>query len=1102
MSVDTSNFDFSNNNNAKIDLSGLGNVDTTTFFSNPSLGSFNTTSNSSMPLVNGSDGGEPLMGTAVGTSAANGQLASSGSGTDFSAPVTGNSSFNLSSLLSSLAKNPAALATGAAGIASLLGGNSPQTGGYQGSIPNLIATRMQVPGANQVIPGQANKQYFTDTLYTDPSQQANAQAAIAAQAAAIAQNQMNAPIPTFAMQYQGIPGGQVAGGGLSSLPSNSSFYSNPSILYGTGLGGSGQIATSTGGPGQQGVSTLTQPNTTQLTSQQQAQLLAQQQAQQKAQDAAAAAKAKTTTTTDPILAAYQAGNYTLANQLINQQGLSAQDIVNKYKLNPTDAATVAKNLGYTGNLSNLNYGTSGTTTSTSPALAQQLATAFNNGVNPDVSTLNNLISSNKLTASQLATMFPSNINQILNIAGSEGINVPGASYTPITGSAANTGSKVVNSLMTNNPEFTNGVLTGPSQGSLAKQLQWNANTGNTQGLNALIQANGLNAGQLQSMFPGVDLSQYAAQGVNIPGYTPPTGVASLPSTSTSTPSGVSTAATGPLVGGQTDQAISSSQVPATSGGTAVATTAAPSNANTISSIISSGQASGMDNTAIASQLISAGVPAADVIAVVGPQNADVVNQAYAAAQGGDTTYGAKGGLMDLKYAAGGQTHDQPRYLKGHTDGMADEVPSSIDGIQPAKLSHGEFVVPADVVSHLGNGNSDAGADKLYQMMAKIRKARTGNPKQGKQINPDKYMPGGIVGYASGGAVAFATGGDTTTGIGSANLGTNAAGVQGLGASATNTLSPYVGGYVTNMLGQGQALANAPMPVYQGPLTAGQSALQNQQFAGLSQMAQTGYTPMNYQTQNWSSQGIGSLPDLSTPSETSLVSQAASGQPFTQATGAAAAPSMYGNSPAAQYMNPYLQASLQPQLNALNYQAQQDQQSMLGNLTKQGAFGGSRQGVAQGVAEGNLLTNQANIIGQGYNTAYQNAMNQFNADQARQLQAQQNTEASRQFSANQAQQTLQALGTAGGVQQGIQNAADQAAYAEFQKQQQYPYQQLQFEQSLLQGLPISTAYTTPNTNTISNLSSNIGGLTGLYNALSPVLNSSGTTGGSSSGTTNG
>jgi len=50
------------------------------------------------------------------------------------------------------------------------------------------------------------------------------------------------------------------------------------------------------------------------------------------------------------------------------------------------------------------------------------------------------------------------------------------------------------------------------------------------------------------------------------------------------------------------------------------------------------------------------------------------------------------------------------------------------------------VIPADVVSHLGNGNSDAGADVLYEMMAKVRKARTGTPKQGKKINPRQYTP--------------------------------------------------------------------------------------------------------------------------------------------------------------------------------------------------------------------------------------------------------------------------------------------------------------------------------------------------------------------------
>jgi hypothetical protein len=96
------------------------------------------------------------------------------------------------------------------------------------------------------------------------------------------------------------------------------------------------------------------------------------------------------------------------------------------------------------------------------------------------------------------------------------------------------------------------------------------------------------------------------------------------------------------------------------------------------------------------------------------------------------------GLMAL--AKGGNL--PPRYLNGATDGMADKIPAKIGEKQPAALSHGEFVIPADVVSHLGNGNSEAGAKVLYDMMAKIRKARTGNTKQGKQINPAKFMPKG------------------------------------------------------------------------------------------------------------------------------------------------------------------------------------------------------------------------------------------------------------------------------------------------------------------------------------------------------------------------
>ncbi len=92
------------------------------------------------------------------------------------------------------------------------------------------------------------------------------------------------------------------------------------------------------------------------------------------------------------------------------------------------------------------------------------------------------------------------------------------------------------------------------------------------------------------------------------------------------------------------------------------------------------------------------------------------------------------------FAAGGMAQGQGYYLGGPTDGMADLVPATIDGAQPAALSDGEFVVPADVVSHLGNGNSDAGAKQLYSMMDRVRTERTGTTKQGPEINPTKMMP--------------------------------------------------------------------------------------------------------------------------------------------------------------------------------------------------------------------------------------------------------------------------------------------------------------------------------------------------------------------------
>jgi hypothetical protein len=96
---------------------------------------------------------------------------------------------------------------------------------------------------------------------------------------------------------------------------------------------------------------------------------------------------------------------------------------------------------------------------------------------------------------------------------------------------------------------------------------------------------------------------------------------------------------------------------------------------------------------------------------------------------------AGGGIADL-----GGYSDGGRMLKGPGDGMSDNIPATIAGKQPARLANEEFVIPADVVSHLGNGSSEAGAKQLYKMMDRVRQARTGKKAQGKQIKADRYMP--------------------------------------------------------------------------------------------------------------------------------------------------------------------------------------------------------------------------------------------------------------------------------------------------------------------------------------------------------------------------
>lgn len=370
---------------------------------------------------------------------------------------------------------------------------------------------------------------------------------------------------------------------------------------------------------------------------------------------------------------------------------------------------------------------------------------------------------------------------------------------------------------------------------------------------------------------------------------------------------------------------------------------------------------------------------------------------------------AEGGLMG--YAKGGvPTKPQGTYLSGDTDGMADQIKATIDGKQPARLAHGEFVIPADVVSHLGNGNSDAGAKQLYKMMDRIRMARTGNKKQGKEIDPNNFAPGGIAGYAEGGTIASQV----------------ASGVTG----QESNLSNWVGPYVTNMLAKGQALSEQPYQAYQGPLTAGPSPLQQTGFQNAANLA----TPM----------GIGQAANT------------AGGIAGQKQTSSFLAPGA-----AQSYMNPYMQNVVDVQQKEAQRQADIASTARQAQQTQAGAFGGSRAAVMDAEAARNLALQQGQIQATGLQSAYDAATKQFNTEQTTGL-AGVNT----QLTAAQAQGNLGATQnaaglanlnaqlTAGGTQQGIEQAGITADQNAFNAERDNPYKMVQYQQSLLQGLPLA------------------------------------------------
>jgi hypothetical protein len=382
------------------------------------------------------------------------------------------------------------------------------------------------------------------------------------------------------------------------------------------------------------------------------------------------------------------------------------------------------------------------------------------------------------------------------------------------------------------------------------------------------------------------------------------------------------------------------------------------------------------------------------------------------------------------FARGGKVNmAKGRYLQGNTDGMADKIPARIGQKQPAALSHGEFVVPADVVSHLGNGNSDAGAKKLYQMMDRIRVARTGNKEQGKQINPDKFMPGGLAqAYANGGRVkGFA--GPEGSAVGATGLGS----AVGAGITGTETgPNSWAGDYMSDLLGKTQALTESPYQQYMGPLSAGASDLQNKTFSGLQNTAFPGNLG-----QSFSSAGAYQAPQMNTNAYQTQPIGMGGNTPTTPQTPAAPA---QPTGIASQYMNPYLQGVLDPQMAELRRQNDITNMGSNAKMTQAGAFGGSRQAIMNAENNRNLMQEMNKTVGAGYANAYDKAQQQFNTEQT------------------QGRSLADLMAQQGAQQRGIESEGIAADKAAFEGARENPYKMLQFQQSMLNGLPVSaTSY---------------------------------------------
>ena len=284
---------------------------------------------------------------------------------------------------------------------------------------------------------------------------------------------------------------------------------------------------------------------------------------------------------------------------------------------------------------------------------------------------------------------------------------------------------------------------------------------------------------------------------------------------------------------------------------------------------------------------------------------------------------------------------------------------------------------------------------------------------------------------------FQNGGTTQADV-SATQGTAAASapnpVIGQQTGTESALSNWAGPYVTEMLGRGQAVGQTPYEAYTGPLTAGEAAPQTAAFQGIAGLA----------------------------------------VPIEQMT--AFTPQEFTSEQAGRLMNPFLQQALDPQIAEARRQAEIQRVANAGRLTQAGAFGGGRQAVSEAELSRGLLDRLAGITGTGFQSAYDRAAQQFNAEQQLGLQSQQ---AANTYGLA----ALQKQADLGAAQRAIEAEGVMADRKQFEEELAFPYKQVQYQQSLLQGLPLAAQqYTYAQPSALANILSGTAGVQGLGQSI--------------------